>query len=82
MIDVPLVRVALGPVFVQVALVVIDIELISMAIRTIVRQIFPVVSNVFLKVLLLRCRILALGIGTRLTSLCPKRKSLSCKPCS
>ncbi len=45
----------------------IDIALISVAIRTVLRQIFLIASNVFLvvlNVLLLRSRILALGIGT------------------
>src|SRR5258707_15617646 len=67
MIDVSLVGVAVGAVFAQVPLVVIDITLIGVTIRAVLRQIFLIVSNVFLvvlDVLLLRGRILALGIRT------------------
>src|SRR5260370_23705420 len=65
--DVSLVGVAVGAVFAQVPLVVIDIALIGVTIRAVLRQIFLIATNVFLvvlDVLLLRGRILALGICT------------------
>jgi hypothetical protein len=65
--DIPLVRVAVGAVLAQIALVVIDVALIGIAIGAILRQIFPVVSDIFLivlNVLLLRGWIRALGIRT------------------
>jgi len=66
-IDVPLVRVAVGAIFDQIALVAIDVALIGIAIGAVLRQIFLIVSNVFLvalNVLLLRSWIRALGIRT------------------
>src|SRR6266487_1636359 len=66
-VNIFLIRVAVGTVFAEVALVVIDVTLVGIAIRAVLRQIFLVVSNVFLvalNVLLLWSRILALGIPT------------------
>jgi len=67
MIDVLLVRIAVGAILRQVPLIMIDIALIRVAIRTVLCEVFLIASNVFLvvlNVLLLRSRILALGIRT------------------
>jgi hypothetical protein len=64
-VDVALVLIAIFAIGREVTLIFVDVALIGVAVRAIFREIFFVASNIFLVVLdilLLRTRILALGI--------------------